>query len=101
MAGTLRPEVSGGLRQPYPTAPTPLDPVEHVNQGRLFCQAPQLGGEVLLERLALLLGTVLERSVDVFRDISHKYVRHDCNMIAQAHATSVSAWEAQLVNIWA
>jgi len=70
------------LLEPDLTAMALLDAGEHVLERRLLGQALQLCSEVLLKRLASLLGPSLELGVNVLRKVSHQNIRHAYSMIA-------------------
>jgi hypothetical protein len=53
-----------------------LDPVEHLAEARPRSDAGELAGEVLLKGLPRPLGSLLERRVNVVREVAHQQVRH-------------------------
>lgn len=69
---------------PEPDTPTAvsLDAIEHLVETRLLCQALQLGGEILLERLAAPLCPPLQRSVDIGWEITNEHVCHAIILIS-------------------
>jgi hypothetical protein len=69
------------LEPDTPTAVS-LDAIEHLVETRLLGQALQLGGEILLERLAAPLSPPLKRSVDIGWEITNENVCHAYIMIS-------------------
>src|SRR3954451_4245599 len=82
MSGPLVGDVVNRLLEPDRTAAALLDAGQHVLERRLLGQALQLGGQVLLERLASLLRSPLERGVDIVWEVSNQDIRHAYIMIA-------------------
>ncbi len=69
---------------PEPDTPTAvsLDAIEHLVETRLLGQALQLGGEILLERLAAPLSPPLKRSVDIGWEVTNEHACHAYTMVS-------------------
>lgn len=69
-------EILDGLSEPGPAAPATPNAVKNLVEARPLGESLEFPGEVLLERLATLLGSPVQSDVDCFRDVSHQKIWH-------------------------
>lgn len=68
----------------------PFDSIEEFLRCRPGGQACELSGKILLQRLSLPLGPLLERRVNVFGNVAYEKVCHAFIMIAPAPGWPIS-----------
>ena len=67
-------EVGDGSLEADPTAPTATDGSEYLRHRRCLRDPGELTRKVLLQRLSGGLGTLLQPRMDVFREITDKWL---------------------------
>lgn len=75
-------EIISRLLQADTATTVALDTVQHFIDTRPLSQPAQLAREVLLQRLATLLGSALQRGVHILGDIPYQHVRHAYIMLS-------------------
>lgn len=75
-------EIGDRLVEADPAAAATLDAVENLVDSGALGEPPQLDDEILLQRLALTLGTAPKPGVHFLWEVSHKHVGHACIMLS-------------------
>jgi hypothetical protein len=83
-------QVSGSLGQAYVAAVAALDPVQDFIHAGPPGEAAKLGGQELLQGLALALCALLKGGVDVVGKVADEHIRHAYIMQASAAAEQVT-----------
>lgn len=78
----LSSKVLGGLLEAHPATLMTLDALQHLINARAPRQPAQFTRQVLLQRLAALLGPALQSGVHVVGDVADQQVRHACIMLS-------------------
>jgi hypothetical protein len=82
MPGPISGEVLNSLAKAHLAAPPTVYAIQYLVDARSFREPPQLGRQILLQRLAVPLRPALESCVDLFGDVAYEHIRHACIMLS-------------------